>query len=91
MAVSVRVPTTLRNLTSGASKVSVPNGSLEEVLASLESVYPSFCRHILDDAGQLNRYVNIFINDEDVRFLGGLAASVSDGDTMSIVPAVAGG
>ena len=91
MAVTVRVPTTLRALTAGASEVAVDGATLGEVLESLESSHPGFIDRILDEAGGLRRFVNVFVNDDDVRFLDGLSTSVDDGATVSIVPAVAGG
>ena len=91
MAVTVRVPTTLRVLTAGASEVAVAGSTLAEVLDSLESSHPGFRDRILDEAGELRRFVNVFVSDDDVRFLDGLGTSVDDGATVSIVPAVAGG
>ena len=91
MAVTVRVPTTLRMLTAGASEVAASGDTLAEVIDSLETSHPGFRRHILNDTGELHRFVNVFISDDDARFLGGLSAPVTDGATISIVPAVAGG
>ena len=91
MAVTVRVPTTLRTLTAGASEVAVDGTTVGDVLESLESTHPGFRERILDDAGELRRFVNVFVSDDDVRFLDGLSTAVPDGQTVSIVPAVAGG
>ena len=91
MAVTIRVPTTLRVLTAGSSAVEVDGTTLAEVLDALESSHPGFRDRILDDAGDLRRFVNVFVSDDDVRFLNGLNTEVADGDTVSIVPAVAGG
>jgi len=91
MAVTVRVPTTLRVLTAGVSEVSVDGATLAEVFDSLESKHPGFAERILDDAGELRRFVNVFVDDDDARFLDGLATVVAQGATVSIVPAVAGG
>ena len=91
MAVTIRVPTTLRVLTAGSSEVEVDGTTLVEVLDALESSHPGFRDRILDDAGDLRRFVNVFVSDDDVRFLDGLNTEVADGDTVSIVPAVAGG
>ncbi len=91
MSVSVRVPTTLRPLTSGASEVSVEGATVGEVIASLESAYPGFSDRLLDENGKLRRFVNVFVSDDDVRFLQGLDTPVPAGETLSIVPAVAGG
>ena len=91
MAVTIRVPTTLRVLTAGSSEVEVDGTTLAEVLDALESSHPGFRDRILDDAGDLRRFVNVFVSDDDVRFLNGLNTEVAEGDTVSIVPAVAGG
>ena len=91
MSVTVRVPTTLRTLTGGASEVAVDGATVGEVLHSLEGVHPGFAERILDDAGGLRRFVNVFVADDDVRFLDGLDTAVPDGETVSIIPAVAGG
>ena len=91
MAVMIRIPTTLRPMTGGASEVEAKAGRLADVLASLEAVYPGFQERLLDNSGQLHRFVNVFVNDEDVRFLDGLDTAVQDGETIAIIPAVAGG
>ncbi len=91
MSVTVRVPTTLRTLTGGESTVTVEGATLTEVLDALESTHPGFRERLLDEDGTLRRFVNIFVADDDVRFLDGLATPVPDGETVSIVPAVAGG
>ncbi len=91
MSVSVRVPTTLRPLTSGASEVAVDGATVSEVIASLESSYPGFRDRLLDENGKLRRFVNVFVSDDDVRFLQGLDTPIPAGETLSIVPAVAGG
>ena len=91
MSVTVRVPTTLRTLTAGESEVAVDGTTVGDVLESLESTHPGFRERILDDVGELRRFVNVFVSDDDVRFLDGLSTAVPDGQTVSIVPAVAGG
>ena len=91
MSVTVRVPTTLRTLTGGASEVPVEGATVGEVFTSLEAVHPGFAERLLDDAGGLRRFVNVFVADDDVRFLEGLDTPVPDGETVSIIPAVAGG
>ena len=91
MSVTVRVPTTLRSLTSGESEVDVEGGTVANVLDNLEGAHPGFKERILDDVGQLRRFVNVFVSDDDVRFVDGLSTTVPDGETLSIVPAVAGG
>jgi molybdopterin converting factor small subunit len=91
MTVTVRVPTTLRTLTAGQSEVAVEGATVGDVLASLEAAHPGFAERILDDDGGLRRFVNVFVADDDVRFLEALATPVPDGETVSIIPAVAGG
>ena len=91
MSVTVRVPTQLRTLTNGAGEVTVEGSSVGEVLKALDVSYPGFAGRLFDDAGKLRRFVNVFLADEDVRFLQGLDTPVPDGQTLSIVPAVAGG
>ena len=91
MAVIVRIPTTLRPLSGGQSEVKVEGSALGEVLANLDAAHPGFRDRLFDESGKLRRFVNVFVADEDVRFLQGLDTAVADGQTLSIVPAVAGG
>ena len=91
MAVTVRIPTTLRPLSGGASTVEVDAGALTDVLKALDAAHPGFADRLLDDDGNLRRFVNVFVDDDDVRYLDGLATNVPDGQTVSIIPAVAGG
>jgi sulfur-carrier protein len=91
MAVTVRIPTTLRPMAGGNKLVEVEAGSLSEVIANLEAAHPGFADRLLDDDGDLRKFVNIFVDDDDVRYLDGLATPVADGVTVSIIPAVAGG
>ncbi len=91
MAVSVRIPTPLRTLSGGASEVTVDGSNVAEVLKALESEHPGFHDRLFDDAGNLRRFVNVFVADEDIRFLDNLETPVEDGQTVSIIPAVAGG
>jgi molybdopterin synthase sulfur carrier subunit len=91
MAVTVRVPTTLRTLTGGEAQVSVEGSTLGDVLDALEAAHPGFRDRLLDDDGGLRRFVNVFVADDDVRFLDGLDTKIPEGETVSIVPAVAGG
>ena len=91
MAVTVRIPTQLRELSGGASEVKVGGGTVAAVLADLDAAHPGFSARLFDDAGQLRRFVNVFVADEDIRFLDGVQTPVADGETLSIVPAVAGG
>ncbi len=90
MAIEVRIPTILRNYTGGAKSVQGSGGTLAELLADLESRHGGLQERLVDDSG-LRRFVNVYLNDEDVRFLGGLSAPVKDGDTVTVLPAVAGG
>jgi molybdopterin converting factor small subunit len=90
MSVEVRIPTILRSYTDGAKAVDGAPGTLAEVIDSVESDHPGIKERIVED-GDLRRFINVYVNDEDVRFLGGLDASVSDGDNVVILPAVAGG
>lgn len=91
MAVTVRIPTQLRTLSGGAGEVAMEGGTVEEILNQLEAAHPGFAERLFDDAGKLRRFVNVFVADEDVRFLDGLATKVTDGQVLSIIPAVAGG
>ncbi len=91
MAVSVRVPGPLRRLTSGSSQVEVDGSTVAQVLADLEARYPGFKDRLYDNDGNLRQFINIYVNDADIRFGGGLETPVTDRDDISIVPAVAGG
>ena len=91
MAVQVRIPTQLRSLTGGSSRVEVEAATVGEVVSALEAAHPGFEARLLDDQGAVRRYVNVFVDDEDIRFAEGLATPVKDGQTISVVPAVAGG
>ncbi|MBA2327630.1 MAG: MoaD/ThiS family protein [Actinobacteria bacterium] len=91
MAVTVRIPTQLRELAGGASEIQVEGKTVAEILGALEERHPGFAERLHDDSGELRRFVNVFVADEDIRFLQGLDTAVTDGQTVSIVPAVAGG
>lgn len=91
MSVTVRVPPVFRTMTSGQSQVQLDGGTVGEVLDSLESSHPGFKDKLLDGDGKLVRYVNLFVDDDDVRFMDGLSTPVPDGGTLSIMQAVAGG
>lgn len=91
MPATVRVPTTLRTLTAGESEVAVDGATVRAVLQSLEAAHPGFEERLVDDEGNLRRFVNVFVDDDDIRFLDGLDTAVPDGQTVAIVPAVAGG
>ena len=91
MAVTVRIPTTLRPMAGGNSQVQVEGATLTEVIANLEAAHPGFTDRLLDESGALRKFVNIFVADDDVRYLDGLNTVVPAGETVSIIPAVAGG
>jgi sulfur-carrier protein len=88
---TVRIPTPLRKLTDGNAEVAVEGGDLRGVVTSLDAAHPGIGDRLLDADGQLRRFVNVFVRDEDVRFQQGLDTPVGDDDVVSIVPAVAGG
>ncbi len=87
----MRIPTTLRPLSGGASTVSVEGGTLADVLKNLNAAHPGFSDRLLDSAGNLHKFVNVFVADDDVRYMDGLNTAVPAGSTVSIIPAVAGG
>ncbi len=89
--ITVRIPTQLRTLTGGSGEVTVEGSTVGEVLKALESTHQGFAERLFDERGELRRFVNVFVAEEDVRFLDGLATPVDEGQTVSIVPAVAGG
>jgi molybdopterin synthase sulfur carrier subunit len=93
MTVTVSVPTILRSHTGGEKRVSATGSTLQAVISDLESNYSGISDRLVDSAnpGELHRFVNIYVNDEDVRFSGGLDTEISDGDSVTILPAVAGG
>ena len=91
MSVSVRIPTILRPYTAGAAEVKAEGGTLSDVIDALEGEHPGIRARVLDDTGQLRRFVNVYVNDDDVRFAEGLATATPDGTSISIIPAVAGG
>jgi molybdopterin synthase sulfur carrier subunit len=91
MSVTVRIPTQLRQLTGGAGEIAVEGATVREALVSLDTAHPGIGERLLDENGALRRFVNLFLADEDVRFLEGLDTPISAGQTLSVVPAVAGG
>jgi molybdopterin synthase sulfur carrier subunit len=88
---NVRIPTPLRKLTNELEVVSVAGATIAEVLVSLEAAYPGIKERLCDADGNIRRFINVFVNDEDVRFLEETATVVKDSDEISIVPAIAGG
>jgi molybdopterin synthase sulfur carrier subunit len=91
MAVTVRIPTTMRPIAGGASTVQVEGATLADVLGNLDAAHPGFRDRLFDDEGALRKFVNVFVADDDVRYLDGVHTVVPDGETVSIIPAVAGG
>ena len=91
MAIKVRIPSPLQPLVERKPEVEAKGGTLREVLADLETQFPGFESRIYDEEGKLRRFVNVYINDEDIRFLQGEDTPVNEGDEVSIVPAIAGG
>ena len=91
MSGTIRIPTTLRTLTGGASQVEVEGATVGEVLGALDAAHPGFSDRLFDEEGNLRRFVNVFVADDDVRYLDGVGTAVPDGETVSIIPAVAGG
>ncbi len=91
MTVKVRIPTPLRTLTNGSEEVTVEGNSIKEVIDNLETNYNGFKERLCDENGQIRRFINFYVNDEDIRFKDNQETQVSDGDQISIVPAIAGG
>ena len=91
MPVTVRIPTPLQRLTNGQGEVSCDGTTVTDLLSDLERRYPGIKERICDPQGKLRRFVNVFVNAEDIRFLQGDQTTVKDGDEVSIIPAIAGG
>lgn len=91
MTVKVRIPSPLRNLTNGLGQVDVEGASVRELINQLEASYPGVGERLLDESGELRRFVNVFVGQEDIRFLNGLDTAVKAEDDVSIIPAIAGG
>jgi len=91
MPVTVRIPTPLRKLTDNQAEVVIEAGTVAELVDNLDSAYRGIGEKLCDENGAIRRYVNVYVNDEDVRFLKGSDTRLSDGDSISIVPAIAGG
>jgi molybdopterin converting factor small subunit len=91
MTVTVRIPSQLRPLAGGSSEVAVEAATVADALKALDATHPGFADRLFDESGKLRRFVNVFLADEDIRFLDGLETVVPDGATLSVVPAVAGG
>jgi len=91
MAVKVRIPAPLQALTQNLGLLEVEGATVGEVLLALEERYPGFHERLYDESGELLRFVNIYVNEEDIRFLQGIETPLSEGDEVSIIPAIAGG
>lgn len=91
MAVKVRIPAPLQSITRGASEIEVQGQTVREVIDALERNYPGIKARLCDESGELRRFVNVFVNDQDVRVLQGLDTELKDDDEISIIPAIAGG
>jgi molybdopterin synthase sulfur carrier subunit len=91
MAVEVRIPTILRKYSDGAKSVAADGSNVRELFTDLEARLPGISGQLLTEDGGLHRFVNVYVNDEDIRFLGALDAKLDDGDVVAILPAVAGG
>jgi molybdopterin converting factor small subunit len=89
--VNVKIPTQLRQLTDGHDQVAATGTTVAEIITDLDQRYPGMAERLLDDGGNLRRFLNVYVNDEDIRFLDGLATPVEDHASLSIIPAVAGG
>jgi molybdopterin synthase sulfur carrier subunit len=91
MPVLVRIPTPLRNLTGGSAEVQAKAGTVTDLVADLARQFPGLRERLVDDRGAIRRFVNLYVNEEDIRFLQGAETALKDGDQVSIVPAIAGG
>ena len=91
MTIAVRIPTPLRSATGGVSEVKVDAANVRQMIEALESQHPGIRARLCEETGELRRFVNVFVGDEDIRFLQGLETPIADGTSVSIIPAVAGG
>lgn len=91
MAVRVHIPTPLRRLTGNQPEVEIEAGTVAELVQNLEAAHPGIREKLLDESGEIRRYVNIYVNEEDIRFLDGATTALKERDVVSIVPAIAGG
>lgn len=91
MSITVQIPTPLRRLTGGAPRVTCEAANLTELLASLDQQFPDLRPHLHDEAGEVRRFLNIYVNEEDIRFLGGAEYAFQEGDEVLLVPSIAGG
>ena len=91
MAVTVRIPTPLRTLTRGSAEVQAKGDTVDDLVVDLERQFPGMKERLVDESGALRRFINIYVNEEDIRFMQGERTALKDGDQVSIVPAIAGG
>jgi sulfur-carrier protein len=91
MKITVQIPTALRRHTGGTGKLTCSAASLEELFSTLDQQFPELKPHLRDEAGQVRRFLNIYVNEEDIRFLGGKSYAFQDGDEVLLVPSIAGG
>ncbi len=91
MAITVRIPTALRRVTQGQGEVQVEAKTIAELIEKLEEEFPGIKERLVDETGEIRKFVNFFVNDEDIRFLKGKDTELKDGDTVAIIPAIAGG
>jgi molybdopterin synthase sulfur carrier subunit len=91
MSVTVRVPTPLQKMTNNQAEIQAEGTSVKEILADLEKQFPGIKERLYDEQGKLRRFINFYVNNEDIRFLQGEETAIKDGDEVSVVPAIAGG
>jgi sulfur-carrier protein len=89
--IKVRIPTPLRPMTGGKSEVEIPGNTVSEIIENLGSAHPGIKERLFDEQGEVRRFINIYVNEEDIRFLTGKETPLKDGDEVSIIPAIAGG
>lgn len=89
--IKVRIPTPLRPMTGGKSEVEIPGGTVSEIIENLGSAHPGIKERLYDEQGEVRRFINIYVNEEDIRFLTGKETPLKEGDEVSIIPAIAGG
>jgi len=91
MAITIEIPTAFRRFTDGAPKLECGASTVGEALNDLVTRFPALSHHVRDDEGQIRQFINVYLNDEDIRFLGGEASALKDGDKLLLVPSIAGG
>jgi molybdopterin synthase sulfur carrier subunit len=91
MAITIRIPSVLRNMTAGKETIPIEAGTVEQALSALDVLHPGIKARLCDESGKLRRFVNVFVGEEDIRFLDGQKTGLKDGDQIDIVPAISGG